>query len=360
MNGWIPPLGVTCCSASLCSRANAGANSRPSVSGSYLAVGSPEQRVGLPTAKVPMIRAAPTGTAGEAVSRYRAWSPGSTRKWKTARSCQTSLTAGRLPAQHVGQRPASAHRRAPRAASVAQPTPRRTRPERSRPTSRRPAASRPVRTDRRRRRAPRSWAGQRRPAAAATSRAAAGTSSGQRARCSRTRCPSAAPRSRPYRHWVPHRCGCRARRPAPAPLSPRSRSTPPQAWFPAAGGARHPTGAPPAGAAARPGRIPAVPGPAGWPTCCSARAPARPPGLPGGGPARLRAARGRGPPGRPSAARPDILPWAATPAVNTGGLGALTWVALKVGLLSYGGGFVIVPLMQADAVDRIHWMRGPY
>jgi hypothetical protein len=171
------------------------------------------------------------------------------------------VTAGRLPAQHVGQRPASAHRRAPRAASVAQPTPRRTRPERSRPTSRRPAASRPVRTYRRRRRAPRSWAGQRRPAAAATSRAAAGASSGQRARCSRTRCPSAAPRSRPYRHWVPHRCGCRARRPAPAPLSPRSRSTPPQAWFPAAGGARHPTGAPPAGAAARPGRIPAVPGP---------------------------------------------------------------------------------------------------
>ena len=32
------------------------------------------------------------------------------------------------------------------------------------------------------------------------------------------------------------------------------------------------------------------------------------------------------------------------------------WVALKVGALSYGGGFVIVPLMQADAVDRYHWM----
>jgi chromate transporter len=35
---------------------------------------------------------------------------------------------------------------------------------------------------------------------------------------------------------------------------------------------------------------------------------------------------------------------------------ALAWVALKVGALSYGGGFVIVPLMQADAVDRYHWM----
>ena len=40
----------------------------------------------------------------------------------------------------------------------------------------------------------------------------------------------------------------------------------------------------------------------------------------------------------------------------TGGLGALTWVALKVGALSFGGGFVIIPLMQADAVHHYHWM----
>ncbi len=39
-----------------------------------------------------------------------------------------------------------------------------------------------------------------------------------------------------------------------------------------------------------------------------------------------------------------------------GGLGALSWVALKVGALSYGGGFVIVPLMQGDAVHTYHWM----
>jgi chromate transporter len=38
------------------------------------------------------------------------------------------------------------------------------------------------------------------------------------------------------------------------------------------------------------------------------------------------------------------------------GGGGLAWVALKVGALSYGGGFVIVPLMQADAVDRYGWM----
>ena len=34
----------------------------------------------------------------------------------------------------------------------------------------------------------------------------------------------------------------------------------------------------------------------------------------------------------------------------------LVWVALKVGALSYGGGFVIIPLMQHDAVERYHWM----
>ncbi|HTU36444.1 MAG TPA: chromate transporter, partial [Acidimicrobiales bacterium] len=37
-------------------------------------------------------------------------------------------------------------------------------------------------------------------------------------------------------------------------------------------------------------------------------------------------------------------------------LGALAWVALKVGALSFGGGFVIIPLMQADAVHHYHWM----
>ena len=36
--------------------------------------------------------------------------------------------------------------------------------------------------------------------------------------------------------------------------------------------------------------------------------------------------------------------------------GALAWTALKVGALSFGGGFVIVPLMQGDAVHAYHWM----
>ena len=42
--------------------------------------------------------------------------------------------------------------------------------------------------------------------------------------------------------------------------------------------------------------------------------------------------------------------------MGSGGLLSLAWVAFKVGALSYGGGFVIIPLMQADAVDRYHWM----
>jgi len=41
--------------------------------------------------------------------------------------------------------------------------------------------------------------------------------------------------------------------------------------------------------------------------------------------------------------------------VSVGSGLALAWTALKVGALSYGGGFVIVPLMQADAVSH-HWL----
>jgi chromate transporter len=52
------------------------------------------------------------------------------------------------------------------------------------------------------------------------------------------------------------------------------------------------------------------------------------------------------------------LPLLAAAAVAGGGLLSLAWVAFKVGALSYGGGFVIVPLMQADAVNRYHWMTG--
>jgi chromate transporter len=57
---------------------------------------------------------------------------------------------------------------------------------------------------------------------------------------------------------------------------------------------------------------------------------------------------------RVAGAQAWILPVAATGA--TGGLAALAWVAFKVGALSYGGGFVIIPLMQADAVDHYGWM----
>ena len=50
---------------------------------------------------------------------------------------------------------------------------------------------------------------------------------------------------------------------------------------------------------------------------------------------------------------------ATTAAVLGGGVTlSVAWVALKVGALSYGGGFVIIPLMQGDAVGRYHWLTG--
>ena len=52
------------------------------------------------------------------------------------------------------------------------------------------------------------------------------------------------------------------------------------------------------------------------------------------------------------------LPLLAVGAIGGGVSLSLAWVALKVGALSYGGGFVIIPLMQADAVGRYHWMTG--
>jgi chromate transporter len=42
--------------------------------------------------------------------------------------------------------------------------------------------------------------------------------------------------------------------------------------------------------------------------------------------------------------------------IASGGVGALAWTAFKVGALSFGGGFVIIPLMQGDAVHVYHWM----
>jgi chromate transporter len=53
-----------------------------------------------------------------------------------------------------------------------------------------------------------------------------------------------------------------------------------------------------------------------------------------------------------------VAPWPllATAGAASGGLLALAWVAFKVGALSYGGGFVIIPLMQQDAVETYHWM----
>ena len=64
--------------------------------------------------------------------------------------------------------------------------------------------------------------------------------------------------------------------------------------------------------------------------------------------------------GGPGPAGTRLLSWSPaallTGAASTGGIGALAWTAFKVGALSFGGGFVIIPLMQGDAVDVYHWM----
>ncbi len=62
-----------------------------------------------------------------------------------------------------------------------------------------------------------------------------------------------------------------------------------------------------------------------------------------------------------AAAHPSIGPAPSWPlltatAADPGSTLALVWTALKVGALAFGGGFVIVPLMQADAVSTYHWM----
>jgi chromate transporter len=59
---------------------------------------------------------------------------------------------------------------------------------------------------------------------------------------------------------------------------------------------------------------------------------------------------------RPSGAVRAFLPLVVPATVSAGGLAALAWEAFKVGALSYGGGFVIIPLMQHDAVHTYHWM----
>jgi chromate transporter len=65
--------------------------------------------------------------------------------------------------------------------------------------------------------------------------------------------------------------------------------------------------------------------------------------------------RGRAAGGRLPAAVPVLRLLGGT-APAAAGLAALAWVAFKVGALSYGGGFVIIPLMQHDAVGTYHWL----
>jgi chromate transporter len=55
-------------------------------------------------------------------------------------------------------------------------------------------------------------------------------------------------------------------------------------------------------------------------------------------------------------ASPAALMFGALATAGAGGIGALAWESLKVGALSFGGGFVIIPMMRTDAVHTYHWM----
>jgi chromate transporter len=63
---------------------------------------------------------------------------------------------------------------------------------------------------------------------------------------------------------------------------------------------------------------------------------------------------------RPQSSRAHGLGALVPAAVVKGGLLPLVWTALKVGALAFGGGFVIVPLMQGDAVHTYHWMSNAH
>jgi chromate transporter len=53
-----------------------------------------------------------------------------------------------------------------------------------------------------------------------------------------------------------------------------------------------------------------------------------------------------------------ISPAFAATALTGGVLASVAWLAFRVGALSFGGGFVIIPLMQSDVVSHYHWMTG--
>ena len=72
---------------------------------------------------------------------------------------------------------------------------------------------------------------------------------------------------------------------------------------------------------------------------------------------RDRASAGRADRCSPGSARAFVPPSSSTGRRSVAS-GRWRWVAFKVGALSYGGGFVIIPLMQHDAVTTYHWMTG--
>ncbi|HUP04636.1 MAG TPA: chromate efflux transporter [Bryobacteraceae bacterium] len=61
------------------------------------------------------------------------------------------------------------------------------------------------------------------------------------------------------------------------------------------------------------------------------------------------------PPASPEAPEP-FRAWMAAPVLAGGSLGALATTFFKVGLLFFGGGFVLIPVLSARLVTELHWL----
>jgi chromate transporter len=80
------------------------------------------------------------------------------------------------------------------------------------------------------------------------------------------------------------------------------------------------------------------------------------PGASGPGPSGPGPGASPGPSGPGSSGLGAVMLPLAAAVPAAAGLLAVAWEGFKVGALSYGGGFVIIPLMQHDAVNTYHWM----
>lgn len=90
VNAWTLPAGVRCASLTLSASSNSDPSKAATWGGSYRCTGSPLHFAGPSTPNVAMIAVPPTLSVLRRCATYAPRSSFAVRKWKTARSCQTS------------------------------------------------------------------------------------------------------------------------------------------------------------------------------------------------------------------------------------------------------------------------------